>query len=91
MHRLAGQTSPYLRRHADNPVDWFPWGTEAFTRPRELMDNAAPRADSLAACALVGLGALTSEDRYRQVALATLAGNSGGGSAQGEPDAGPAS
>ena len=91
MHRLAGQTSPYLRQHADNPVDWFPWGTEAFTRPRELMDNAAPRADSLAACALVGLGALGSKDRYRQVALATLAGNSGGGSAQGEPDAGPAS
>ena len=91
MHRLAGQTSPYLRQHADNLVDWFPWGTEAFTRPRELMDNAAPRADSLAACALVRLGALTSEDRNRRVALATLTGNSGGGSVQGEPDAGPAS
>ncbi len=87
MHRLAGQTSPYLRQHADNPVDWFPWGAEAFTRPRELMDNA----DSLAACALVRLAALTSEDRYRQVALATLARNSGGQSARGEPDAGPAS
>ena len=29
-NRLAGQTSPYLRQHADNPVDWFPWGDEAF-------------------------------------------------------------
>lgn len=91
MHRLAGHTSPYLRQHADNPVDWFPWGAKALTRPRELMDNAAPRADSLAACALVGLGALTSEDRYRQVALATLASHTGGGSARREPDAGPAS
>ena len=25
-NRLAAETSPYLRRHATNPVDWFPWG-----------------------------------------------------------------
>ncbi len=91
MNRLAGQTSPYLRQHADNPLDWFPWGAEAFTRPRALMDNALPRADSPDACASAGLGALASENRYRQVVLATLAGNSGGGDARGEPDAGPAS
>jgi uncharacterized protein len=29
-NRLADETSPYLRQHADNPVDWFPWGDEAF-------------------------------------------------------------
>ncbi len=29
-NRLAGQTSPYLRQHSDNPVDWHPWGAEAF-------------------------------------------------------------
>jgi uncharacterized protein YyaL (SSP411 family) len=29
MNRLAGETSPYLLQHADNPVDWFPWGEEA--------------------------------------------------------------
>ncbi|HET9077211.1 MAG TPA: thioredoxin domain-containing protein, partial [Acidimicrobiales bacterium] len=29
-NRLAGETSPYLRQHADNPVDWYPWGDEAF-------------------------------------------------------------
>jgi len=28
--RLASAVSPYLRAHADNPVDWFPWGEEAF-------------------------------------------------------------
>jgi uncharacterized protein YyaL (SSP411 family) len=33
-NRLAGQTSPYLRQHADNPVDWFPWGEEALERAR---------------------------------------------------------
>ncbi|MGE3619411.1 MAG: thioredoxin domain-containing protein [Acidimicrobiia bacterium] len=33
-NRLAGQTSPYLRQHADNPVDWHPWGDEAFAEAR---------------------------------------------------------
>ena len=28
-NRLAAETSPYLRQHADNPVDWYPWGEEA--------------------------------------------------------------
>ena len=33
-NRLAGTTSPYLRQHADNPVDWYPWGEEALTRAK---------------------------------------------------------
>ena len=33
-NRLANETSPYLRQHADNPVDWYPWGDEAFERAR---------------------------------------------------------
>ena len=33
-NRLAGAASPYLRQHADNPVDWYPWGAEAFERAR---------------------------------------------------------
>src|SRR5689334_21761679 len=32
---LASTTSPYLRQHADNPVDWHPWGEEALTLARE--------------------------------------------------------
>ena len=35
MNRLAGETSPYLLQHADNPVDWHPWGEEAFARAQE--------------------------------------------------------
>jgi uncharacterized protein YyaL (SSP411 family) len=31
-NRLIRETSPYLRQHAHNPVDWYPWGTEAFER-----------------------------------------------------------
>lgn len=31
-NRLAGETSPYLLQHAHNPVDWYPWGEEAFER-----------------------------------------------------------
>jgi len=34
-NRLAGATSPYLLQHADNPVDWHPWGKEALARARE--------------------------------------------------------
>ncbi|MFN2606467.1 MAG: thioredoxin domain-containing protein [Acidimicrobiales bacterium] len=34
MNRLAGETSPYLQQHKDNPVDWYPWGQEAFARAR---------------------------------------------------------
>jgi uncharacterized protein len=34
MNRLAGETSPYLLQHADNPVDWYPWGDEALERAR---------------------------------------------------------
>jgi uncharacterized protein len=34
-NRLAGQTSPYLLQHAHNPVDWYPWGSEALERARQ--------------------------------------------------------
>jgi hypothetical protein len=33
-NRLAGESSPYLLMHAHNPVDWYPWGTEAFDKAR---------------------------------------------------------
>lgn len=35
-NRLANETSPYLLQHADNPVDWFPWGDEALTLAKGL-------------------------------------------------------
>jgi len=34
-NRLGNETSPYLRQHADNPVDWYPWCEEAFERARD--------------------------------------------------------
>ncbi len=34
-NRLAGETSPYLLQHQENPVDWYPWGEEAFREARE--------------------------------------------------------
>ncbi|HEY8848680.1 MAG TPA: DUF255 domain-containing protein, partial [Thermoanaerobaculia bacterium] len=33
-NRLAKETSPYLLQHAHNPVEWFPWGEEAFAKAR---------------------------------------------------------
>ena len=34
-NRLSRESSPYLQQHAENPVDWFPWGDEAFAQARE--------------------------------------------------------
>ncbi|CAN5490545.1 thioredoxin domain-containing protein [soil metagenome] len=34
-NRLAAEASPYLQQHAHNPVDWYPWGDEAFKKARE--------------------------------------------------------
>ena len=35
MNRLAQETSPYLLQHAENPVDWYAWGDDAFARARD--------------------------------------------------------
>ena len=35
MNHLSEETSPYLRQHADNPVEWFPWREDAFEQARE--------------------------------------------------------
>ena len=35
MNRLSAETSPYLLQHAANPVDWYPWGEEAFAKARD--------------------------------------------------------
>ena len=34
MNHLIDSTSPYLLQHANNPVDWYPWGEEALARAR---------------------------------------------------------
>ena len=34
-NRLQHETSPYLLQHANNPVDWYPWGEEALNRAKE--------------------------------------------------------
>lgn len=33
-NRLVNEKSPYLLQHAYNPVDWYPWGNEAFARAK---------------------------------------------------------
>jgi uncharacterized protein YyaL (SSP411 family) len=35
VNRLANETSPYLLQHAENPVEWYPWGDEALARARD--------------------------------------------------------
>jgi hypothetical protein len=36
VNRLAKESSPYLLQHKNNPVDWYPWGDEAFQKAAEL-------------------------------------------------------
>src|SRR5262245_28752931 len=48
-NRLAGETSPYLLQHANNPVDWFPWGPDALARAK-LLDRPVFLSIGYAAC-----------------------------------------
>ena len=48
-NRLIDETSPYLLQHAHNPVDWFPWGREAFERA-EAEDKVVLVSIGYAAC-----------------------------------------
>ncbi|MEZ4415265.1 MAG: thioredoxin domain-containing protein [Gemmatimonadota bacterium] len=48
-NRLASEASPYLQQHAGNPVDWFPWGDEAFEAARRL-DRPVLLSIGYAAC-----------------------------------------
>ena len=50
MNRLAGATSPYLLQHAENPVDWYPWGDEAFARARGARTGRCSLSVGYAAC-----------------------------------------
>ncbi|MDX1616036.1 MAG: thioredoxin domain-containing protein [Candidatus Promineifilaceae bacterium] len=49
VNRLVNETSPYLLQHADNPVDWFPWGEEALHRA-EVEDKPILLSIGYAAC-----------------------------------------
>ncbi len=46
-NRLQYETSPDLLQHADNPVDWYPWGEEAFRRAKEEDNLILAAADCL--------------------------------------------
>jgi len=41
-NRLAKETSPYLLLHKHNPVDWYPWGPEAFEKAKTGKENHLP-------------------------------------------------
>jgi uncharacterized protein YyaL (SSP411 family) len=48
-NRLAGETSPYLLQHANNPVDWLPWGPDALARAK-ILDRPIFLSIGYAAC-----------------------------------------
>ncbi len=52
-NRLARESSPYLLQHSHNPVDWFPWGEEAFARAgRKRNSFSSPSATAPATGAM---------------------------------------
>ncbi len=50
-NRLAAETSPYLLQHAQNPVEWWPWGPAAFAEA-ERLDRPILLSIGYAACHL---------------------------------------
>ena len=60
MNRLSHETSPYLRQHANNPVDWYPWGEEALRRSRDLLMQVNARVSGV----LLNAVDLSSPDYY---------------------------
>ena len=75
---LASETSPYLRQHAENPVDWLPWGPVALNRARgrpvKLEASGSVSLESVRAIAETGVdyisvGAFTHSARSVDVAL----------------------
>ncbi|CAM5417513.1 hypothetical protein GCM10010220_10040 [Streptomyces parvulus] len=57
-NRLAQATSPYLLQHADNPVDWRPWETDAFEEARRR-DVPVLLSVAYSACQLVPVNSRT--------------------------------
>ena len=66
MNRLANETSPYLRQHADNPVDWYPWGEEALQAARSAIDAPAESYTPLAGSLKTLESNLESEESRRK-------------------------
>ena len=46
-NHLANEKSPYLLQHAENPVDWYPWGPEAFEKAKKDIEHARGLTRSL--------------------------------------------
>jgi uncharacterized protein len=66
-NRLSAETSPYLRKHAHNPVDWFPWGSEAFALARQQQKPIHLSVGYLAChwCAILEKESFEDEDTAR--------------------------
>ena len=62
---LAGETSPYLLQHANNPVDWMPWGSAALARAKLLIVRSSCRSATRPAIGATSWSANRSRTRRR--------------------------
>ena len=46
-NRLQFEKSEYLLQHKDNPVDWYPWGNDAFQKAKEFLTNKLNISDDV--------------------------------------------
>lgn len=66
-NRLINESSPYLQQHATNPVDWYPWGTEAFKKAKDEdkpVFLSIPSGNSVALFNLLRLSRITANKDY---------------------------
>ena len=48
-NQLQSASSPYLRQHAHNPVDWYPWGGKAFAKAQaDMVEQMAKESEAVA-------------------------------------------
>lgn len=72
-NRLAGSSSPYLLQHADNPVEWWEWGSEALAEA-ERLDQPILLSVGYASCHWCHLENRPRESRGKSATMLTLQG-----------------
>ena len=65
-NHLSSEKSPYLLQHKDNPVDWYPWGTEALNRAKALGAKEAFVISDLPFYASLGFEAVQRHAFFRK-------------------------
>ncbi len=67
-NRLVHEKSPYLLQHAHNPVDWYPWGEEAFARA-QAVDKPVFLSIGYSTCHWCHVGQINSKSNLKSMGI----------------------